>query len=208
MGILNHNNSGEVAAGDLWQFFHSQGVQSLDRLTLCLDVEQLEGHSAFDLKSVELKIEDPNKVGYLLTNVSLGNNSIVVPGLETSSSKPEAKLEIVLGYDFMERFSAASKEKIKLDFSANSDMASKATFSIGSNEEIFSSASFVLLALFVGFWVAVFFVLNRVTKPIEQESLVDVGFRKTPAATATSVQAKVLTPSGVEANSSKRALSA
>ncbi len=166
MGILNRAQSGEVSAGELWQFFHNQGVNSLDQLTLCLDVDQLDGQAAFDLQSFELRIEDPSIQGELLTNVSLGNNTIIVPGFETSSFRPEAKLQIALGYDFMQRFTAASQEKIKLDFSSsNGDLTSNVKFSIEGNDNGgFSSWHYWLLAAFVGFWLVVFFVLNRVTK--------------------------------------------
>lgn len=164
MGILDQASSGEVSAGELWQFFHSQGVDSLEQLTLCLDVEQLDGQSAFDLQSVEFKIEDPGLQGELLTNVSLGDNTIIVPGFETSSFRPEAKLQIALGYDFMQRFSADSQEKIKLDFSS-SQIAPNVKFSIeGNDNNAFSSWHYGLMAIFVGFWIVVFFFLNRVTK--------------------------------------------
>lgn len=173
MGILEQAQSGEVSAGELWQFFHSQGVDSLDQLTLFLDVDQLDGQAAFDLQSIELKIEDPRGKGELLTNVSLGNNTIIVPGFETSSFRPEAKLQISLGYDFMQRFTASSQEKIKLDFSSsNNDLASNVKFSIEGNDNSgFSSWHYWLLAGFVGFWVVVFFVLNRVTKKMADAGL-------------------------------------
>ena len=156
MGIFDQARTGEVSAGELWQFFHSQGVDSLDQLTLCLDVEQLDGQSAFDLQSVEFKIQDPHNQDGLLTDVSLGNNnSIIVPGFETSSFRPEAKLQISLGYDFMERFSADSQEKIKLDFSSsNSLAASNVKFSIeGSEQGGFSTWNYLLLAGFVLVWI-------------------------------------------------------
>jgi hypothetical protein len=165
MVLLDQASSGEISAGALWRSLHSQGVDSLDHLTLYLDVEQLDGQSAFDLQSVELKIEDPRGEGELLANFSLGDNSIIVPGFETSSFRPEAKLEIALGYDFMERFSADSQEKIKLDFSSDSQIASNVKFSIeGSEDSAFSSWNYWLLTAFVGFWIVVFFVLNRITK--------------------------------------------
>lgn len=166
MDLLSQSQSGEVSAGELWQFFHSQGIDSLDQLTFCLDVDQLDGQSAFDLQSVQLKIEDPRSQGELLTDVSLGNNSIIVPGFETSSFRPEAKLKIDLGYDFMQRFTADSQEKIKLDFSSsNSQLASNVKFSIeGRDSNVFSSWNYWLLAAFIGFWIVVFFFLNRVTK--------------------------------------------
>jgi hypothetical protein len=169
IGILDQSRNGEVYAGELWQFFHDQGVVSLDRLTLCVDVEQVNENSTFDLQSVELTIEDPTGRQPLLTHVSLGDNSLVVPYYETSSFKPEAKLEIFLGYDFMQRFSADSREKVKLDFSSNSVEGKDAKFIIEADSNVFSKSNFLLLFGFVAFWVVVFVSLNRITKPETSE---------------------------------------
>jgi hypothetical protein len=167
LGIFDHKNSGEVSAGQLWKFFHEQGVDSLDRLTLCLDVDQMDSQFTFELQSINLQIQDPLNRSKMLTNVSLGNNNILVPGNKTSSFKPEAKLEFNLGYDFMERFSADSTEIIKLDFSSNSEFeTSPPRFSIEGNGNVFNRFNVVLLIGFAGFWLLVFFVLNRVTKPL------------------------------------------
>ncbi len=170
IGILDQNTSGEVYAGELWQFFHEQGVVSLNRLTLCLDIQQLDGDSSFDLQSVELSIEDPAGEKPFLTHVTLGNDYLVVPAYGTSSFKPEAKLEIALGYDFMEIFSASSREKIKLDFSSNSDQANNAKFYIEADSNFFSRSNVLLLVGFILFWVIVFIVLNRITKPLTHDS--------------------------------------
>jgi hypothetical protein len=32
-------DGGEVTAGEVWQFYHGQGIDSLEQLTLCLDVQ-------------------------------------------------------------------------------------------------------------------------------------------------------------------------
>ncbi len=171
VGLFNPGNSGQVSAGELWQYFSDQGINTLDRLTLCLDIEQMENSENFGLNSIEFKIEDPLLDGSLLTHVSLGDNTLIVPATETSEFKPEAKLEIILGYDFMERFSAASNEKIQLDFSSNTGLASNAQFSIGASEYVFSRFNLLMLVGFAVFWAIVFFVLNRVTKPLEEEAL-------------------------------------
>ncbi len=73
-------------------------------------------------------------------------------------------MQRLISIDFMKRFSADSQEKIQLDFST-SDSAPNVKFSIeGSEDSAFSSWNYWLLAGFVGFWIVVFFVLNRVTK--------------------------------------------
>ncbi len=167
LGIIDHQNSGELCAGDLWKFFNSRGVQSLDRLNICVDFEKPAADSALSLRSVEFKIEDPQRQGELITKVSLENNTLIVPGDNFSTLRPEATLEILLGYDFMERFSADSKEKIKLDFAAN-DSDAQPSFSIGESAPMLSNTNLFLFAAFVVFWIGVFFLLNRLTKPIQQ----------------------------------------
>ena len=171
IGILEQNKSGEIKAGELWKFFHDQGVDSLDRLTLCLDVEQIEGEPYFDLQDVELKIENPNGNQSLLTDVSLRGKSLRVP---TSSYKPEAKLEIFLNYDFMQYFSESSTEKITLKFTSSSEHADNAKFLIEADSNVFTTGNFVLLAGFIAFWTVVFVSLNRLTKPSAPESSRDV----------------------------------
>ena len=173
LGIFGQKNSGEVSAGQLWKFFHEQGVDSLESLTLCLDVDEMDSQTAFDLQSIHFQIQDPLNRSKMLTNVSLGDNNIIVPGNKTSSFKPEAKLEVMLGYDFMERFSADSTEMIKLDFSSNSEFAaSQPRFSIEGSGNVFSRFNVFLLIGFAGFWLLVFFVLNRVTKPLADAATV------------------------------------
>ena len=196
VGIFSQDNSGQVSAGELWQYFSDQGIDTLDRLTICLDIEHLENNANFGLSSIEFKIEDPLRQGALLTDVSLGDNTLIVPADETSEFKPEAKLEIILGYDFMERFSAASQEKIQLDFSSDSGLASNAQFSVGASEYAFSRFNLLMLISFAAFWAIVFFVLNRVTKPIEDVSPVE------PAASSQILPTPHANPA------SKRALSA
>ena len=168
ISLFGHNNQTRLTAGQLWQFFNNQGVDSLDKLTLCLDVGELDSQSKFDVQSIQFRIEDTLASGNFLTNVSLGNNTLVVPGSMTSSSKPEAKLEILLDYDFMQRFSANSSELITLDFSSNGELASEASISIEGNGNVFTKSNLLLLFGFISFWFVVFTVLNRVTKPLSE----------------------------------------
>lgn len=168
MGLFGKENPGQIPAGQLWQFFHDQGVNSLDRITLCLDIDQLDRQTAFDLHSMQLKIEDPAGEGRMLTNVSLGENLVRVRGQHTSAFKPEAKLEVLLDYDFMERFSADSTELVTLDFTSNSELINSATISIEGSGNVFTRFNSLLMLGFVAFWLVVFFVLNRVTKPMTE----------------------------------------
>jgi len=159
--------SGVVSAGELWKFFDSRGSTSIHQLTLCLDLESLDDEASFGLQAIELKIEDPLSSGELLTDVSLGDNSIIVPGYETSPFRPEAKLELSLNYNFMERFSAESKEKISVSFKSN-DEAIVPKFAFQSEYEGFFSGfrNPTILAGFSLSWIVIFYLLSRLTKPV------------------------------------------
>ena len=168
MFSLFDGNTSELTAGELWTYFDSQGVSSLNQLTLCLDVPTNGDSSAFGINSMELKIEDPSQLGNLLTDVSLGDNSLVFAGYDITLFKPEAKLEIDLGYDFMKRFSAESKEKISLDVSSDGDGRADAqpVFSIEGAAGFFAKRfNTMALTVFAIFWAIVFIALNRFTKP-------------------------------------------
>ena len=159
--------SGEISAGALWRFFDAQGSKSIHQLTLCLDLESIDEDASFGLESIELKIEDPTS-GELLTDVSLGNDILTVPGYETSSFKPEAKLQLALDYDFMERFSADSDEKISVNFQSN-DGAIVPKFAVQSETRGFFSGvrNPSILIGFSVFWFGFFHLLSRFTKPAE-----------------------------------------
>jgi len=47
----------EISAGDLWSFFDSQGLQSVDSLVICLDVDRFSTGEAFGLESFELSFD-------------------------------------------------------------------------------------------------------------------------------------------------------
>jgi len=159
--------SGEISAGDLWKFYDAQGLKSLHRLTLCLDLDSLDDEATFGLEAIELKIEDAS--GTLLTDGSLGNNVITVPGYETSSFKPEAKLQLALDYDFMERFSSDSDEKISVHFETN-DAAIVPKFAVQSETAGFFTGfrNPLILICFSIFWISFFHMLSRLTKPVSE----------------------------------------
>jgi hypothetical protein len=164
--MLAGGDSGEFTAGELWKYFDSQGVDQLHSLTLCLDLEPNDDTSEFGLESIQLRIQDPSDNTILLTDVSMGDNSLIVPSYDISSLKPEAKLQIALGYDFMSRFSADSTEKISLDVATNGEASSNPIFSVEGGSGFFLKRyNIFALAVFAGFWVVVFIALNRFTKP-------------------------------------------
>lgn len=154
--ISKPNNSRLITAGELWQFFHDQGVTSVDQLTLNLDCG---GKNLSHSGAIQFQIQDPNN-GNILTNLSIDSSS--------------NRLEVPLEFDYMKRFSPGSKELIRLDLSELDALASKAKISVESDSQIFGPLNVLLITGFFAFWVVVFFVLNRLTKPIQQEGTEDI----------------------------------
>jgi len=169
------DKSGEITAGELYRFFKSQGKDSVDRLVLCVDVDNpLRNDVGFD--DFVLTIEDPFETGQPTRSFSLdrdGDNSLVVPGYETSLLKPEAQLEIPLGYDFMQRYSETSKEVVKLDCqysdgNQQSNVPLAVYFPAERTIGWFSIPRLSLVFVFAVFWVAVFWALIKFTLPKPQ----------------------------------------
>ncbi len=162
--LLAESTEGQVTAGELWKFFRRQGITSVDHLTICLDITPTADATNFGLTDVQLMIEDQN--GSVLTSAALGENSLVVPEYEISEFKPEAQLKVALGYDFMKRFSADSNERILLNYSTANSASAPAQFSVqGENSLLAKSFNYSLLFGFITFWVMVFVLLTRVTRP-------------------------------------------
>lgn len=163
LAVLCDGSNGEMTAGDLWQFFSDRGIDSVENLTICMDwAPGQELGTDIDVSGLQLKIEDPSNAGSLLTNVSLGGHSLVVPGFEVSSFKPEAKLGVALGYDFMKRFGPESTEKVRVD----SQAGFLPTFSFeGSAAKPGRIPNWFGLVGFIMFWLIVFKCLAVVTAP-------------------------------------------
>jgi len=162
----------ELTAGELWQFFNDQGHQSVNTMTLFVDVEQLATSESLSLSKLNFEIQSPVD-GHLSTIANLGKNSLIVPGIETSSSRPEAELRFDLGYDFMELFSEESTEIVRVSIDAPYSSAIAPTFHLAANNNVFGQTNLGRLFLFVIFWGAVFLVLLRWMKPV-RESVVPV----------------------------------
>ncbi len=166
LSLFDGHDSSSLTAGQLWRFYNSQGVNSLDRLTLCLDIESDGRLETAGINSIELKIEDPSNFGKLLTDVSLKNNSLSIPIYDIVPFRPEANLEIELGYDFMQRFSAESKEKISLNVTGDASSNPVVSVQGVSDDRFFSSMiNTIALSAFAVFWAFVFIALYRYTKP-------------------------------------------
>ena len=170
------NSSGEITAGELYRFFKSQGKESVDRLVLCVDLEGNPLRTDVGFDDFVLTIEDPFETGQPTRSFSLdrdGDNSMIVPGYETSLLKPEAQLEIPLGYDFMQRYSENSEEVVKLDFqysdgSQQSAIPLAVYFPAERTIGWFSVPRLSLVFVFAVFWVAVFWALIKFTLPKPQ----------------------------------------
>lgn len=173
LNLLMDQSSGQVRAGELWKFFNEQGLTSVEQLTLSVDIlPENEVHGDIGISGLRLMIEDPNSVGFL-TDASLGEHSLIVPEYEISSFKPEARLQVALGYDFMERFSADSQEMVQFGFSQGAASAITPRFAVEGNEAslVPSGIHWSALVGFIAFWGVVFLLLSRVTRPkLEVES--------------------------------------
>ena len=172
LAVLGEGSNGEMTAGDLWKFFSDRGIRSVENLTICMDwVPGQDLSTDIDVSSLHLKIEDPNQAGRLITNVSLDGHSLIVPGFEVSSYKPEAKLGVALGYDFMKQFGPESTEKIHLDFGETAQAGFLPTFSFeGSAGSPTRIPNLFGLFGFIGFWLVVFKCLAMMTAPKETAS--------------------------------------
>ena len=158
-GLLNEN--GEISTGALYTYFKDHGMDSVNEIVFCVDVDPALERVDYSLESIVLSIED-------FGSYTLGENSLMLPAYESSKMKPEAQLAIKLGYDFMKQFNADSTERIKLDFALAGDKQSKTGFTIGVLPETRSSfpvSRFMFLTAFAGFWFVVFVVLFRATNP-------------------------------------------
>lgn len=157
----NPDNSRSITAGELWQFFHDRGVTSVDQLTLNLDCGGLNSAQSGPIR---FQIQDPLS-GNILTNLDISSSG--------------NRLEVPLSFDYMQRFSPGSKELIRLDLSELEALATNAKVSVESDSQFFGPLNILLITAFFSFWVVVFFVLNRFTKPIQQADPEDIIVRST-----------------------------
>jgi hypothetical protein len=156
----------EMSAGDLWRFFDEQGVHSVNDLEFLVDIDQISKSDNFGLEGLQVQIQHPLNAEHLLTDVTMQGNSLVVPGYETSSSKPEAKIRLPLGYDFMKEFSSSSTEKVVFNFSSK-DASVSPTLFLTSDATFISGNHLGMLFSFIVFWGLVFMAMNRFIRPVD-----------------------------------------
>ncbi len=152
-------NNGEITAGQLWQAFNRQGMDRVEQLTFLVPLEQIGDANGFELPPVQFKLDD--------YTASFKGDSLFVAGDDSGASTQMAKLELDLPFDFMEEYSADSKEPIKVT-SANGDES----IVPGVSMQIDSGTKSSRLALigFAAFWILVFVLFNRLTKPTAVKS--------------------------------------
>jgi hypothetical protein len=158
----------EISAGELWQYFRDRGVTSVESLILYVDVDPMDDASALSLDSMELSIRGDRPGGEIVKLSSLADGSgrrLLIQGAETSSQRPEAKVEIPLGFDFMDRFSSESKERLLVNVGYGGDLSRRPILSLSSRRPLLTAPSLVILAAFVIFWAVVFWILKRLTLP-------------------------------------------
>lgn len=166
----NKRGTIELTAGELWQFFNAQGYESVNAMTLFVDVDQLSQDESLSLSKLNFEIQSPID-GHLSTIANLGRNSLVVPGVETSSIRPEAELRFDLGYDFMELFSPESTEIVRVSIDSPIGNAFAPTFHLAANDNVFGQTNLGRLFLFVLFWGSVFLMLLRWMKPVRETTV-------------------------------------
>ncbi len=152
-----------VTAGELWAFFKSQGINSIDRLTLQIDLDETNGCCDMSMDSVNLSIQDGD---FRIKEAFLGiENKMVIKNADVLQFKPEAQMEMGLGFDFMKRFSADSKELIVLRTNVVGADPQNMTITIQGNRHYFTFPNLIAVTGFLAFWVFMFLVLRKLALP-------------------------------------------
>ncbi len=152
-----------ITAGDLWSFFQRQGLEKVESIVLFLDVNKFDDPESITIKSIEFRIEPANPTLPVTTSALSESNLLVIPGYDSLSSLPEARLEIPLEFDFMQRFSADSRDRVFLKIAYDAPVGHAPNFFIAGQQNWITLPSFTLLLGFVAFWGILFFALARLT---------------------------------------------
>ena len=170
--ILDDAEAVDIAAktlttGELYKYFQSRGITKLNRLSFQVDVDcDPDNTKSVSLTDLSFQIQDAAR--NLVTDADFGDTELLLDKSEITSFKPEAVLEVDLGYDFMQRFSPDSKEAVQLNFSSpDTSNAMMPRIVLASNMSSFSSSNLVRIGGFVAFWGIIFFgahVMSRKPK--------------------------------------------
>jgi hypothetical protein len=152
-----------ISAGELWTFYKEQGIHSTDRITLLIDFDRTKVVSDASLNTVNVRLQDGS--GHITDLAGLGtNNRFIIRAADVIRFKPEAQLEIGLDFDFMQRFSADSQEKIVLTSLMEGVDPESARISIQGKQRAYNLPNIYSLVGFVVFWGIMFLVLRRSTR--------------------------------------------
>lgn len=152
-----------ISAGELWTFFKEQGIDSTDRITLLIDLDRSKVISDPSLNTVHVRLQDGSGIITDLADLGM-NNRFIIRAADVIRFKPEAQLEIGLGFDFMQRFSADSKERIVLTSLMEGVDPESARISIQGKQRAYNLPNIYSLVGFVVFWGIMFLVLRRSTR--------------------------------------------
>lgn len=162
--LFDGRGSGTMTAGELWTILNEQGMDSVNRLTFSLDVLDRGQSNAVGIESMELRIEDLSHLESP-TIFNLGSHGLLIPDYDIVAFKPEANLEVDLGFDFMKRYTSDSTEKISLVVAGDADSQVAISVGGGGGSGLFSWKSLPAIGLFLVFWGLIFLLVNRFTKP-------------------------------------------
>lgn len=152
-----------ITAGELWSFFQRQGLEKVESIVLFLDVNKFDDPESVTIKTIEFRIEPINATVPVTTSALSESKSLVIPGYDSLSSLPEARLEIPLEFDFMQRFSADSRDRVFLKIAYEAPAGNAPSFFVAGQQNWFTLPSFTLMAGFVAFWGILFYALARLT---------------------------------------------
>lgn len=162
-----------MTTGELYQYFESRGIKKLNRLSFQVDVDcDPDNSESVSVTDLSFQIQDASS--NLVTNAVFGDSELLLDKSEITSFKPEAVLEIDLGYDFMERFTSESKEAVMLNFNSSgssSDMMPRIVLS--SDMSSFSTGNLARISGFVAFWGLIFFGAHVVTRKRAEDKASD-----------------------------------
>lgn len=167
------DTGGQVKTGELWNYFHSQGIDSLDRLTLVINVNpDLGTEQGFMMDSLTLTIAEAQTEAAngakMITNASLnrnGKNMLILRSGDPKSFTPHARMEFELGYDFMKRFNSDSQDTVSLNFNTRSGAIEQALFGFPQTNSQAQDSHLQNLLLFIAFWAIVFLLMYLFLSP-------------------------------------------
>jgi hypothetical protein len=152
-----------ITTGELWSFFQHQGLEKVESIVLFLDVNKFEEPDSITIKSIEFRIEPINATMPVTTSALSANDQLVIPGYDSLSNLPEARLEIPLEFDFMQRFTAASRDRVFLKIAYDAPVGNAPNFFVAGQQSLITLPSFGLLVGFIAFCGILFYALARMT---------------------------------------------